>query len=397
MTDAYIGRRGFARPGMLQRAVDQRFRVIDNGEPPPLSTETKSASTVANGEFVAPASGGGGGGGNTRIIPNKKSKMVVSPRNIPKILRSIKKYLAQIDAYEYQATSNVRQTVEFDVDASLYPSASSFNTPTSSSFTFDADSVAMSNGPRTLNASVSPSVTSFNASSSFLPFDADSVDISSHGPQNFELDVDAPKRPSASSTDTSSSSFPFDWDNVEEYSLDHGLASFRSTGVINPHNAHIGRRATFQESLAAADIIEHPISPAGRLVDVIVCESSNGHSASAVVSAGRQPEASALSSTSFVPTTALLVHGNEKEEALTDLLLSLQTTSIQQEDAIQRLMCHTTEILSRLHKKNDNLVEEIGRLMHENEQLLSRCQRLEEDEIQRKVLLGLENLLAGVE
>jgi hypothetical protein len=110
---------------------------------------------------------------------------------------------------------------------------------------------------------------------------------------------------------------------------------------------------------------------------------------------------------------------------MSELVSSLQETNIQQENTIQQLLHHITKIecklqsqsestkvqsigsthkpsndppaqsddpsdsLYQLQTKSDDLAEKICLLTYENGQLLSKCQRLEKDETQRKELLVL--------
>ena len=175
---------------------------------------------------------------------------------------------------------------------------------------------------------------------------------------------------------TLSSSSVSDVDSVKEYSLDHGLASFRSTAV-NPHSGPANECAgefpsmTFSELFAAVDPVGHSIIPVRRLVDVSVCERSNDSAASTPVAASQKYEASTVSSPSLGPFSAF-VHGNEKDKVLPELLQGLRKTNIQHEKNIQQLLF-----------RNTYLMEEVSHLRHVNGQLLSICQRLEKDDIQR--------------
>ena len=135
----------------------------------------------------------------------------------------------------------------------------------------------------------------------------------------------------------------------------------------------------------------------------------------ALAATGRQSYASTFSSP---PCRAFrqFVFDNKQDEMLSELVSSLQETNIQQENTIQQLLHHITKIECKLqsqsestkvqsigstHKpsndppaqsdnlndshyqlqmKNDDVVKKIALLTYKNEQLLSKCQRLEKDE-----------------
>jgi hypothetical protein len=342
MTDANTGRGVFGRSGMLRRAAGQRFGVIDAERRQP-STVMNGASSIANNELSTSAEDG---------VENPE----VFTRNAPQIPQKVNNQLYQIDENECAMPNVGPQTFEFDANASLRLSDYSFNTP-----------------------------------SSFVPYTAD---------------------------------------DVEEYLLDsrsqytsETLGSFTSVAV-NSYSALIkdfageSSSTTHSESSATTDTVEHSNTPVRR----------NGDSPRSLVATDRL---STLTTPSYRDFRAF-VYGNDKEEeVLSQLVSSLQNTNTQQENTIQQLLIHITKLETRLQSQDefkkaesnednprpmmdppardddnedppqslkdyDDLVEEIGRLTYENEQLLSKCKRLEEDDNHhRERILALENDLRG--
>ena len=145
---------------------------------------------------------------------------------------------------------------------------------------------------------------------------------------------------------------------------------------------------------------------------------------SSLAATGRQSDVSTFSSPSF-RAFKNFVFDNKQDEALSELVSSLQETNIQQENTIQQLMHHITKIecklqsqsestkvqpigsthkpsndppaqsddpndsLYQLQMKNNDLTEKIVLSTYANGQLLSKCQRLEKYETQHKELLVL--------
>ncbi len=142
----------------------------------------------------------------------------------------------------------------------------------------------------------------------------------------------------------------------------------------------------------------------------------------ALAATGRQSDNSTFSSHSFIAFQNYLFD-NKRYEELSEHVASLQETNIQQENTIQQLLHHITNIESKLQsqnestkvklnerthkpnndppaqsgdskdslyqlqKKNDDLAEKINLLTHENGQLLYKCQQLEKDKSQCKKLI----------
>jgi len=322
-----------ARPAM-QRAGGQRFRIID-GEPRPPSTAKKNASPIANSDLSASASAIGHSKHPTSVpaaTVDKKSRFFIHKTQLK--LCKIKQHLDQID--EYECATKDPQSEEVGVDASLI-SSYSFNT---------------------LSSFPSAAVNSYSAL-------INEFDNNTRGSQISCLTTN-----SAPST---------------EFTLP----------------------MTNSDSSAAADAVEQSQIPT-----------------SALAATGRRSDVSTFSSPSFRAFKDF-VFDSKKDEELSELVSSLQETNIQQENTIQQLLHHITNIESKLQsqreptkaesierthkpmndppaqsddsndslyqlqKINDDLLEKVGHLTHENGHLLSICQRLEKYETQCKELLVL--------
>jgi hypothetical protein len=71
-----------------------------------------------------------------------------------------------------------------------------------------------------------------------------------------------------------------------------------------------------------------------------------------------QSDATTISSPSF-RAFSVFVYGSEKDEVLSELVSSLQETSIQQENTIQQLLCHIAEIETQLQSQSESKKAEL--------------------------------------
>ncbi|KAL3811370.1 hypothetical protein ACHAXA_011334 [Cyclostephanos tholiformis] len=421
MTNADIGK----RPG-LQRAVGQRFKVIDDGEQTLLSTAKNSVSSVANGSAFA-----SGGGGNTSFTSDEKYKEVLSARKIPQIL---------LDEHEYRNTPNTDGECFRVIDGE--PRSISTVTNGISSVANSASGVGNltdTSGEKNKLSTRKIPQTLQKKNNQLHPIDECDYAMP-NGPQTVEFDANDSLRLSDYSFNTTSSFIPCAVNGAKEYSIEHESqyssdtltffpgATVRSySALIKEFAGESSSTANKEESATAEESFITADTAVRQRVDVSDCGRSNDNLARALVASGRLSEASTFTSASFKEFRAF-VYGNEKEEeVLSDLVSSLQNTTIQQEHTIQQLLLHITKIETQLQsqceskkaesnehnqrpmmdppsrsddsdedppqsqKKYDDLMKEIGRLSDENGQLLNKCQRLEEDENQYKKLLALQN------
>ncbi len=253
----------------------------------------------------------------------------------------------------------------------------------------------------------------------------DESTCASNNSQTEEFDVDASLCSSSSFDDFYSSSF-------------NTLSSFPSAAVYS-YSALIKE---FDDDTRGSQIscattnsalikeLTFPMTNSESSAAVNALEQSQNPTTTLAVT-GRQSDVSTFSSPSF-RAFKNFVYDNKKDDELSELVASLQEMNIQQENTIQQLLNHITNIdsklqsqnestkvesvewthepsndppaqsddskdnLYQLQKINDDLAEKIDHLTYENGQLLSKCQQQEKDETLVKDLRAENNDLRAL-